>query len=159
MSQAPGAISFHPATFAWFCVIAAILGALFFRGLVLTGAAARQSRRVIEDGLQIDLLRIERLYPWGRAAVRTSLVWFTTCGATLLLFVSTGFTLFTVATLGGCLAIGLWVFVAAMSHMHHQIRAAKATELEGLRTEIAATKARLESDPSASPRLQSLLGL
>ncbi|WP_372783653.1 hypothetical protein [Phenylobacterium sp.] len=156
-SQGASAIPSRPATFVWFCVTSSLLGALFFRGLVLTRAGARHTRQVIEEDLQIDLLRIELLYPWGRSAVRTSLVWFTVCASALLLFVSTGMTLFTIVTLVACAVMGLWVFVGTMSQMHRQIRIAKTAELDSLRTEITVTKDRLAADPAAAPRLQSLL--
>jgi len=154
-AQAPD--THRMATVIWFAVLAALLGALFFRGLVLTRAAARHTREVIETGLEIDLLRIERLYPWGRAATRTSLVWFTVSAATLLLFASTGFTLYSAVILVACAVMGLWVFVGAMSQMHRQIRQAKAAELDGLRSEIARLSSRLGADKGAATQLQSLL--
>jgi len=145
------------ATLIWFGGLAALLGALFFRGLVLTRAAARHTREVIEAGLQIDLLRIERLYPWGRSATRTSLVWFTVCASTLLLFASTGFTLYSAVILVACAVMGVWVFIGTMSQMHHRIRQAKATELDRLRDEIARLSARLGTDKAAAAQLQGLL--
>jgi len=154
-AQAPDA--HRVATLIWFGVLATLLGALFFRGLVLTRSAAQHTREVIETGLQIDLLRIERLYPWGRAATRTSLVWFTVCAATLLLFVSTGFNLYSAVILVACGAMGLWVFISAMSQMHRQIRRTKAAELDRLRDEIARLSARLGTDKAAAAQLQGLL--
>jgi hypothetical protein len=154
-AQAPD--THRAATLIWFGLLAALLGALFFRGLVLTRSAARHTRQVIETGLDIDLLRIERLYPWGRAAARTSLVWFTVSAATLLLFASTGFSLYSAAILVACAVMGLWVFMGAMSQMHRQIRQAKAVELERLRSEIARLSSRLGADKDAAAQLQGLL--
>lgn len=154
-AQAP--MESRPASFAWFALVAAVLAALFFRGVVLTRSAASHTREVIETHLNIDLLRIERLYPWGRAAVRTSLIWFTVCASTLLLFASTGFTLYTAVLLVACAAMGLWVFIGAMSLMHHQICLTKAAELDGLRDQIAALRGRLTTDKAAAAQLQSLL--
>jgi hypothetical protein len=157
IATAQQATTFRPASFAWFGIVAALLGALFVRGLVLTQAAARHTREVIETGLEIDLLRIERLYPWGRAATRTSLVWFTVSAATLLLFASTGFTLYSAAILVACGLMGVWVFVSAMSQMHRQIRQTKAAELDSLRSEIARLRSRLGADKDAATQLQGLL--
>jgi len=154
---AQGASPIRPATTIWFATVAALLAALFFRGVVLTRAGAQHTREVIEKHLEIDLLRIERLYPWGRSAVRTSLIWFTVCASTLLLFASTGFTLYTAALLVACAVMGLWVFIGAMSQMHRQICLAKAAELDSLRSEITGLRARLAADKAAAAQLQSLL--
>jgi len=85
---------------------------------------------VIETGLSIDLLNIERLYPWGRAAARTALIWFTVSAASLLLFVGSSFAVYLVVMLVSSAAIGVWVFVGTLSHIHRAIRAAKSAELE-----------------------------
>jgi hypothetical protein len=57
----------------------------------------------------------------------------------------------------GCAAIGAWVFVSTLGSIHHEIRKAKAAELEVLRTEIAGLKTSLHADPAAPAKLQSLL--
>lgn len=157
MATRQGPDARHIAISVWFFVVAVLLATLFFRGLVLTGAAARHTRSVIRTGLQIDLLKIDRLYPWGRAAARTSLIWFTVSAATLLLFASSGFTLYTAAVLLGCAAIGLWVFVGTLGLVHHEIRQAKAAELDSLRSEIAALRRAMQTDATAGARLHGLL--
>jgi hypothetical protein len=153
-----GADAHAPAVAAWFTFAAILVGVLFFRGVELTGAAARHGREVVRSGLQIDLLRIEQLYPWGRLASRTALIWFTVSAAILLQFVGQrGFDPYTIALVVGCAAIGGWVFVSTLGAIHHEIRKAKATELEALRGEIAELKSRLHADPAAPAKLQSLL--
>jgi hypothetical protein len=153
-----GADTHALAVAAWFTFAAILVGVLFFRGVELTAVAARQSREVVRTGLRIDLLRIEQLYPWGRAASRTALVWFTVSAATLLQFVGDrGFDPYTVALVVGCAAMGGWVFVSTLGLIHHEIRKAKASELEALRAEIAALRAGLHTDPTAPAKLQSLL--
>jgi len=127
---------------AWFTFAAILVGVLFFRGVELTGASARHAREVVRTGLQIDLLRIEQLYPWGRAASRTALIWFAVSAATLLQFVGDrGFDPYTIALVVGCAAMGAWVFVGTLGLIHHEIRQAKASELEALRAEIAGLRA------------------
>jgi hypothetical protein len=153
-----GADTHALAVAAWFTFAAILVGVLFFRGVELTGVATRQSREVVRTGLQIDLLQIEQLYPWGRAASRTALIWFTVSAATLLQFVGDrGFDPYTIALVVGCAAMGAWVFVSTLGLIHHEIRKAKSSELEALRAEIAALRASLHTDPSAPAKLQSLL--
>jgi hypothetical protein len=153
-----GADRHAPAVAAWFTFAAILVGVLFFRGVALTVASARYGRDVVRAGLRIDLLRIEQLYPWGRLASRTALIWFAVSAATLLQFVGDrGFDPYTVALVVGCAAIGGWVFISTLALMHHEIRKAKASELEALRGEIAELKASLHADPAAPAKLQSLL--
>jgi hypothetical protein len=144
-------------TSVWFTLMSVLLSALFFRGLALTNAAARHTHMVVRTGLRIDLLRIEQLYPFGRAAGRTALIWFTVSAATLLLFVRSGLDVYTIGLGLACAAMGVWVFVGTLGVVHHEIRRAKAAELEALRTEIAAAKQALSDDPAAPAKLQSLL--
>lgn len=145
------------ATSVWFTLMAMTLAALFFRGIELTGAAARHTRRVVRTGLHVDLLRIEQLYPFGRAAARTALIWFTVSAATLLLFTHGGLSLYTIALGILCAAIGIWVFVGTLGLVHQEIRKAKAAELEALRAEIDVVKQALGYDTAAPAKLQSLL--
>jgi hypothetical protein len=153
-----GADAQNLAVRAWFTVAAVLVGVLFFRGVALTGALARNSREAVRTGLQIDLLRIEQLYPWGRSASRTALIWFTVSAAALLQFVGDrGFDPYTIALVVGCAAIGAWVFVSMLSVIHREIRQAKTKELEVLRAEITGLRSDLHSDPAAPAKLQSLL--
>jgi hypothetical protein len=144
------------ATYIWFTLVSALLSVLFFRGIVLTRMGSRHAAAVVRT-LNIDLLRIDDLYPWGRAAARTALIWFTVSAATCLLFVGGGLTLYTLALLVGCAGIGVWVFVGGLSLVHHRIREAKTAALDDVRSEIAALKADLHRDPAAPAKLQSLL--
>lgn len=146
----------HFAVFAWFTAVSALLGALFFRGVVLTQMGSRHAVQIVSN-LKIDLLRVDELYPWGRAAARTSLIWFTVSAATCLLFVGGVLTLYTILLLVSCALIGVWVFVGTLSLVHRRIRQAKAEALDGLRAEITALKARLHDDATASARLHALL--
>jgi hypothetical protein len=153
-----GATPHTLAVSGWFVFAAILVGMLFFRGVELTGAGARHSREVVRAGLRIDLLRIEQLYPWGRAASRTALIWFTVSAATLLQFVGgRGFDPYTIALVVGCVAMGAWVFVGTLGLIHREIRKAKASELEVLRTEIAALRDVVHTEPTAPAKLQSLL--
>ncbi|MGA0602541.1 hypothetical protein ACO2Q3_17670 [Caulobacter sp. KR2-114] len=144
------------ATFAWFLGVSTLLGMLFFRGVELTRMGSRHAAGLVR-GLKIDLLRIDDLFPWGRAAARTAMIWFTVSAATCFMFGENGLSLAVVAMLLACAGIGVWVFVSTLSLIHHRIRAAKGEALEGLRDEIAAARGRLDDDPAAPARLQSLL--
>lgn len=153
-----GAEAHAPNVAAWFIFAVVLVGILFCRGVALTAASARYGREVVRSGLQIDLLRIEQLYPWGRMAYRTALIWFTVSAATLLQFVGDrGFDPYTIVLVLGCAAMGVWVFVSTLGLIHHEIRLAKASELEALRAEIAGLKSSLHADPTAPAKLQSLL--
>jgi hypothetical protein len=147
----------EPALIVWFCVIAGVLGALFARGVELTGSATRRNREIFRRGLAIDLLRIERLYPFGRAAARTALIWFTVSAASLLLFVGADMAPAMVALSVVCGAIGATVFLGTLGRIRAAIRAAKAAELETIRHEIGELRAQVHADPAAAPKLQSLL--
>ena len=146
-----------PARFIWFSVVSGLLGALFFRGLCLTSSASRHAQHVIETGLVIDLLNIESLYPWGRSAARTALIWFAVSGAVLLMFIGSPLAVYLLGMVAACAALGIWVFVRTLSHVHQAIRRAKAAELEGLRAEITQLRGRLDSDPSAAAKPAGLL--
>ncbi len=143
-------------TGAWFAVMSVLLSVLFFRGVELTRLGAQQAASIVPN-LRIDLLRIDQLYPWGRAAARTSLIWFTVSAAICLLFVGGEMTIYTVFLLLGCAAIGVWAFVGDLSQVHRRIREVKAAALEDLRTEIGTMKDRLHQDREAPAKLQSLL--
>ena len=145
-----------PASSAWFAGASVLLGVLFFRGVELTRMGSRQAADAVRH-LKVDLLRVDQLFPWGRAAVRTSLIWFTVSAATTLLFASNGLTLYMAVILVACAAIGVWVFVGTLSLVHRRIRLVKAAALEDIRTEIADLKVRLHADAGAPAKLQALL--
>jgi hypothetical protein len=137
--------------------VAAVLGAMFFRGVELTRAVTEHGRAVLRAGIAVDLLRIERLYPFGRAAARTATIWFTVSAATLLLLVGTplGPAMAVLAAVSA--AMGGWVFFGTLGRIRQAIRAAKAVELEQVRHQIGELKSRLHADPAAPAKLQSLL--
>lgn len=141
----------------WTVAIAALLGAMFFRGVELTRAGARHGREVMRAGIAVDLLRIERLYPFGRAAARTATIWFTVSAATLLLLVGTPLGPAMAAFGAICAGIGGWVFFSTLGRIRQAIRAAKTAELEQVRHQLVELRARLHADPAAPAKLQSLL--
>lgn len=141
----------------WFTVVAMLLSALFCRGVVFTRLGVRHAANVIRNHLTIDLLRIDLLYPWGRSAARSSLIWFTVSAATCLIFVSDGVSIYTAALLVVCAGFGVWTFVGGLGSIHTAIRAAKTAELDRVCAQIAALKPVLDSDPAAPARFQALL--
>jgi hypothetical protein len=147
----------HPAMLIWMSLATIILVMSFTRGVALSRAGNILMKITIDDELVIDLLRIDRLAVVGRAAARPSLTWFTISAVILLIFIGGGITPFTVSLLVACAAMGIWVFVATMEQVHRKIRTAKALELERLRGEIDALRARAADDVDASVKLQGLL--
>ncbi len=147
----------YPAMLVWMTTATTLLLMSFMRGVALTRSGGGGMRQTIDDELVIDLLRIDRLAVVGRSASRPSLIWFTISAAILLIFIGGGITPFTVSLLVACAAMGIWVFVATMEQVHRKIRAAKAIELERLRREIDALRARAAAETDASVRLQGLL--
>lgn len=141
----------------WSVVVTAVLGVMFFRGVELTRAGTSHSRDVLRAGIVVDLLRIERLYPFGRAAARTATIWFTVSAATLLLLVGTSLGPAMAALGAACAAMGGWVFFGTLGQIRRAIRAAKAIELEQVRQQLIGLKASLHADPAAPAKLQSLL--
>ena len=145
------------ARFVWFGTVTVLLAVLFARGVELTRVGSGLMRRVIGEGLAIDLLHIDRLYGWGRIASRNSLTWFAVSASACLLFVSTASPLVAAGLLGACAAMGLWVFVSTMQAVHQRIHAVKTHELETVRGEISALRARPAPEPENSVRLHSLI--
>ena len=159
--RAPG-VGLHDSTFGsarsvWFMGATLLLAVLFARGVELTRAGAQVTRQVIDAGLVVDLLHVDRLYGWGRAAGRNSLTWFAVSASACLLFVSQVSPLMAAGLLGACAMMGLWGFMSTMRLVHHKIRAAKHRELETVRREITELRARPGPEPETSVRLHSLL--
>ncbi len=157
MSSRTESLLGYPALLAWFTVVATLLALSFARGVALTRAGGRNVRKTIEDELVIDLLRIDRLTVIGRSASRPALIWFAVSAVILVIFIGGGITPFTVTFLVVCAAMGIWVFVATMEHVHRRILSTKAAELEHLRGEIDALRARAADEADCSVRLQGLL--
>ena len=149
--------SVGPGVAIWTVGMAALLGGMFLRGVEMTRAGSRHSRAILRNGLVVDLLRIERLYPFGHSAARTATVWFVVSASTLLLLVGTDLGLAMIALSLASAAIGGWVFFGTLGEIRRAIRAAKAVELEQVRHQITELKAHLHADAAAPAKLQSLL--
>ncbi len=152
--QAGGA---RPLVFVWFWLTVSLLAALFARGVEMTRHAARNQAKLMHEELKIDLLRIDNLNVLGRSATRPALIWLATSAVTCLFFLNGAMDWFTLALLGSCTAMGLWIFVMSMLRVHQRIVLAKAAELEHVRCEIEMARARLNSDADAAVRIQGLL--
>jgi hypothetical protein len=150
-------ITAYPVLLVWFLVATTVIVMSFTRGVVLTRAGTRIVRNIIENELVIDLLRVDKLSVIGRSAARPALVWFTVCAVILLIFIGGQITPFTVILLICCAAMGLWVFVSTMEYAHQKIRAAKAIELERIRSEIAGLCTAAATDPVTAAKLQGVL--
>jgi hypothetical protein len=150
-------ITAYPVLLVWFLVATTIIVMSFTRGVVLTRASTRLVRNIVENELIIDLLRIDKLSVIGRSASRPALIWFTVCAVILLIFIGGQITPLNVFLLIGCAAMGLWVFVSTMEYTHQKIRAAKAVELERVRSEIAGLCRAAAADPVAAAKLQGVL--
>ncbi len=129
----------------------------FARGVELSRSASKAGRSMIENDLKIDLLRIDKLSVIGRSAARFALIWFTVSAIMFLFFIGGGLTDATIGLLAGSIAMGIWVFVAMMERVHHKIRAAKAAELERLRTQIDAVRQQTPMNADSAQTLQALL--
>ena len=145
------------ARFVWFVGAMLLLTVLFARGVELTRVGSAVTRRAINEGIVVDLLHIDRLYAWGRAAGRNSLTWFAVSAAACLLFISQVSPLVAAGLLGSCALMGLWVFANTMRLVHLRIHAAKTRELDDVRREIGDLRARPGPEPETSVRLHSLL--
>jgi hypothetical protein len=149
--------AFEPAVFLWFAAATILLGMLFARGVALTRSSGVATRAMIDNQLKIDLLRIDELAVIGHSSARTALIWFTISAVVLLQFISGDLSPVTIALLVACAAMGLWIFVRTMEHVHRRIHAAKSAELARLRGEIDRVCHAATADASAAQCLQGLL--
>jgi len=151
----------HPplwtASYFWFFVTDIVVSVLFSRGIALTRAGSQTWRRFIDTELVIDLLRIDRLSFIGRSAARNSLIWFAVSAVICLFFTSRGITLFTVVLVIGSMALGVGIFVGTMERVHRRIHAAKANELERVRTQIEALRHEAHQSADSAQRLHGLI--
>lgn len=143
--------------FFWFAFVTTLLTMLFTRGVELTRASGRGTRRFIDEEVKIDLLRIDDLQVIGRSAARTALIWFSISAEVCLLFVTGELTLFTIAVLFGCAAMGIWIFLRTMEHVHKRITAVKAAALERVRARIDELSRNMHEDADAATKLQGAL--
>jgi hypothetical protein len=146
-----------PAIMGWFVVMITLSAVLFARGAELTRAASTSFSATLRDELKIDLLRIDRLSALGRSSARAALIWFVVSAVTCLFFVGGDIDLPSVAIMLACAGMGLWIFAIAILHVHREIMAAKAAELEHLRREIDAARANLKTDPASAMRIHGLV--
>jgi hypothetical protein len=152
-----GDVPIGSARFVWFVVATVLLVVLFARGVELTRTGSRVTRQAIDEDLSVDLLHIDRLYGWGRAAARNSLTWFAVSASACLLFVSQVSPLVSAGLLSACAVMGLWVFVSTTHRVHRRIHAAKTRELDTLRSEISDLRTQPGAEPQTSVKLHSLL--
>jgi hypothetical protein len=143
--------------FVWFAGSVTILTVLFARGVELTRATSIGWRRFIDEEVKIDLLRVDQLRVIGRSAARVALIWFSISAVTCLFFVSGELTLVSVVLLVGCAAMGVWIFVRTMEHMHKKIIAVKSLELERVRARIDELRQNMHEDAEAATKLQGAL--
>ena len=148
--------TFDP-VFAWVATAVTFLSILFVRGVELTRSSSRSTRQFIDEEVKIDLLRIDQLQVIGRSAARVALIWFSITAVTCLFFVEGEPTLFTFGLLFGCAAMGIWIFVRTMEHMHEKIVAAKSLELERIRARIDELSRDMHEDADAATKLQGAL--
>jgi len=159
--RAPGVgvrdVAVGSARFIWFVAATVLLVVLFARGVELTRTGARVTRQAIDEDLVVDLLHVDRLYGWGRAAGRNSLTWFAVSASACLLFVSQVSPLVSAGLLSACAVMGLWAFVSTTHRVHRCILAAKTRELDTVRNEISDLRAHPGAEPQTSLKLHSLL--
>jgi hypothetical protein len=146
-------------TYFWFFTTTAVVSVLFARGVVMTRAGNRASRRFIDSELTIDLLRIDQLSMVGRSAARAALIWFAVSAITCLFFTSNGITVFALVLVLASIGLGVAIFVATMEHMHRRIHEAKAHELERVRTQIDNVRHDAHADAGVAQRLHGLIAL
>lgn len=146
-------------SYFWFFATTLSVSMLGARGVIMSRAGNRASRRFIDTELTIDLLRIDRLSMVGRSAARAALIWFAVSAIMCLLFTSNGITVFALLLVLGGIALGVAIFVATMEHVHRRIHTAKALELERLRAQIDNVRHEAHADTGAAQRLQGLIVL
>ena len=148
----------YPAVFFWQSTLIVILCTLFARGATLAARNGRNLRRVIDNGLRIELLHADRLAVIGRQSARNALVWLTFAAILCLYFVGgvdPGWP--TLPILVVCMGIGLIIFLHPMSEVRRRIRAAKSAELDRIRDEIGEASWGGARDPAAAARLPGLI--
>jgi hypothetical protein len=154
----PAIMRLHfPLAYAWQAALIVLLCVLFARGIVAASRSWRRLRRIIDQGLRIDLLHADKLSVIGRQSARNALVWFVNAAIVCLYFVGGDSGLTTVPILVVCAGIGLWIFLHPMSGVHRRIHAAKSAELDRVRDEIADASRREADDATAAARLPGLI--
>src|SRR5258708_6548087 len=146
-----------PGPMVWFIFATTLLSILFARGVEQSRAGNRAYSDILNAELKIDLLRIDTLSVLGRAAARTSLIWFVVSAVACLFFVGGDLNWLTIALIVSCGAMGIAMFVSVMSRVHRQIMAAKAAELEHIRRQIDTMRATMHADDHAAARMHGLL--
>lgn len=150
-------IAAHPAMYLWFGLVQAVVTALFARGIVASARGAESWAFAIDNGLVVDLLRIDSLNIIGRQGARNALIWFSVAAVIFLFFIGNNMGWMTLAILALAAVMGLWIFIRPMERVHRRIRAAKQAELEAIRCAIAGAYAQASQDAAAAAKLQGLL--
>ncbi len=146
-----------PVVFFWQSALIVILCVLFARGVTLAARNGRNLKRIIDEGLRVELLHADRLAVIGRQSARNALVWLTFAAITCLYFVGGDPGWPTLPILIVCMGIGLIIFLHPMSGDRRRIRAAKSAELDAVRDEISQVRRREAHDPAAAARLPGLI--
>ena len=148
----------HPTVFFWQSGLIVMLCALFARSATLAARNGRNLKRIIDEGLRIELLHADRLAVIGRQSARNALVWLTFAAILCLYFVGGGDPGWpTLPILVVCMGIGLVIFLHPMSGVRRRIRAAKSAELDRVRDEIGEASRCEARDPAAAARLPGLI--
>jgi hypothetical protein len=146
-----------PLTMAWYAAVTTFMVVLFARGVEQTRAGNRGYAEVLNRELKIDLLRTDTLAVLGRSAARSAMIWFVISAVACLFFIGGDLNWLTILLIAACAAMGVGLFVAIMSRIHHQIMTAKQAELEHVRCQIDAMRATMHADDRAAQRLHGML--
>jgi hypothetical protein len=146
-----------PAIYLWFAAANSLVGALFARGIAQSVRGIRNWTGAIDDGLIIDLLRIDSLNVIGRHGARNALIWFSVAAVILLFFIGNNMGPVILAILALAAAMGIWIFMRPAERVHRRIRAAKQVELESIRRAIQDARGHAPHDAGAAAKLQGLL--
>jgi len=151
----------HP-TFMWALLRMPVFLCLIFTLVVSELSATRTYLQMGRNLIEVDLLDVQSLSPFGRKGLRSALIW--------MVFL----VLFSLFWLGEdtasphnpvafvtMLTMATAAFVVPLVGVHHNIRSVKGLELDRLRDQIRVERAVIMDDPSdhnpSSPRLANLI--
>jgi hypothetical protein len=146
-----------PLTLVWFMCVTTFMVVLFVRGVEQTRAGSRSYAKMLGAELKIDLLRTDTLAVLGRSAARSALIWFVVSAVACLFFIGGDLNWLTILLIVTSAGMGLGLFVSIMSRIHKQILAAKAAELEHVRSQIDVMRATMHANDHAAQRLHGML--
>jgi hypothetical protein len=147
----------HVPAFAWFAIVMSIMGAMFARGAVVSGARARDFSERIDSYLKVDLMRVDELFVLGRHSARASLIWLSAAAIVCLFFASGRTPVFLIAIVAGSAGMAFWIFFRSLERVHHKIHDAKRAELDRVRREIAEARVQASHDHTAAAKLHGLI--